>query len=304
MRLRHRLLLAYARRELPGWGRVYAGLGGNDDARWHGSGVRTVRGKLHGFEMELDIENWSERLTWFLGRYHDLALQLMVRRLLQPGDCFVDIGANLGMLSLLASAAVGASGRVIAFEPNPRLIARFQRTLDRNQVGNVELVHAAISDQPGTAKLHEYGGHPGWGSLSDCGPEGAAETATFIVPLQSGDDLLAATDPEQPMLIKIDVEGHEVPVLRSLQQTLPTRWPLVICEYVEAHQQRAGHSAAELRGELERHGYRAFALETRRRMLGHDVELRPLRHDESREVDAVFLPPKGPWTRRSFGVPS
>jgi FkbM family methyltransferase len=228
----------------------------------------------------------------------------MVRRLLQPGDCFVDIGANLGMLSLLASAAVGASGRVIAFEPNTRLIARFQRTLDRNQVGNVELVHAAISDQPGTAKLHEYGGHPGWGSLSDCGPEGAAETATFIVPLQSGDDLLAATDPEQPMLIKIDVEGHEVPVLRSLQQTLPTRWPLVICEYVEAHQQRAGHSAAELRGELERHGYRAFALETRRRMLGHDVELRPLRYDESREVDAVFLPPKGPWTRRSFGVPS
>lgn len=303
MRLSHRLLLAYARRELLGWGRAYDRLGGTDDALWHGFGMRTVRGKLHGFEMELDIGNWSERLTWFLGRYHDLALQQMVRRVLQPGDCFVDIGANLGMLSLLASAAVGESGRVLAFEPNPRLIARIKRTLARNQIDNVDVVHAAISDQPGTADLHVYSDHPGWGSLSDRGPEGAAETATFTVPLQSGDDLLADTDPEQPMLMKIDVEGHEVPVLRSLQKTLPTRWPLVICEFVDAHQKRAGYSAAELRGELERHGYRAFVLEARRRRFGHKVELRPLREDESREVDALFLPPKGPWSRRSFGVP-
>lgn len=304
MRLSHRLLKAYCRRELPGWGRLYAALGANDDAAFRDAGMRTVRGKLHGFDMEFDLGNWSERLSWFLGRYHDLALQQMVQKLLRPGDCFVDIGANLGMLSLLASAAVGKDGKVLAFEPNPRMVARVQRVLDRNGIANVTLQQTAISEEAGTAELHEYGGHPGWGSLSDKGPDGAAQTATFTVPLQSGDDLLADTDPACPMLMKIDVEGHEVPVLRSLQKTLPSRWPLVICELVDAHQKRAGFSAAELRHELERHGYRAFVIESRRRMVfGHGVELQPLRDDESREVDALFLPPEGPWTKRSIGAP-
>jgi FkbM family methyltransferase len=301
----HHLLLAYVRRELPGWGRLYGLMGGNNEARWHDAGARSICGKLHGFEMELNLSNWSERLTWFLGRYHDLALQQMVLRLLQPGDCFVDIGANLGMLTLVASAAVGTSGKVFAFEPNPRMIERVQQTLARNEIQNVELVHTAISDQPGTAELHEYGGHPGWGSLSDHGPEGATETATYSVALQRGDDLLAASDASQAMLIKIDVEGHEVPVLRSLQSTLAARWPLVICEVVDAHQRRAGYSAAELRAELERHGYQPFVLEsTRHGLFQHDVTLRPLQRDEQREVDVLFLPPEGPWRQRSFGVPS
>ncbi|HIE72112.1 MAG TPA: hypothetical protein EYP98_19145, partial [Planctomycetes bacterium] len=56
------------------------------------------------------------------------------------------------------------------------------------------------------------------------------------------------------MLMKIDVEGHEVPVLRSLQQTLTSRWPLVFCEVVDAHLQRAGYSAALVREQLEQHG--------------------------------------------------
>ncbi|MGK0303600.1 MAG: hypothetical protein ACI89X_004496, partial [Planctomycetota bacterium] len=53
MRLSHRLLVAYTRRELPGWGRVPAKLGGSNDVIWRETGMRTVRAKLHRFEMEL-----------------------------------------------------------------------------------------------------------------------------------------------------------------------------------------------------------------------------------------------------------
>ena len=296
---RRRLLALYLRRELPGWGRLYDAVGGPDDARWSGAGIDVVRGKLHGFEMELDLANWSERLTWFLGRYHDLPLQLMLRRVLRAGDHFVDIGANLGMLSLLARGVVGDRGRVLALEPNPRLVQRVQRVLERNGLANVEVVHTAVSDRDGEAELHEYGGHPGWGSLSSEGPEGANRTHTWTVGCRTGDELLADLDPAHPLVIKIDVEGHEVPVLHGLQGTLERQLPLVFCEVVDAHQRRAGFSAHMLRAELERHGYRPFVLEHQRRGLWrHDVVLMPLRADDKREVDVLFVPPSGELAER------
>lgn len=274
------------------------------DEKWRDAGVHSVRGKLHGYDMDFDLANWSERLSWFLARYHDLPLQQMIARVVQPGDCFVDIGANLGMLSLLASSRVGATGKVYAFEPNPRMVERLQRTIEHNQIGNIDVVHAAISDQPGNAELHVYGGHPGWGSLSDTGPQGCEVTTSYKVELQSGDDLLANSDERQSMVMKIDVEGHEVPVLRSLQKTLTSRWPLVFCEVVDAHLQRAGYSAALVREQLEQHGYRAFVLEpSRKGLFGYDVELTPLQENETREVDVMFVPPQGPWHKRPDLLP-
>jgi len=278
---------------------VYHLLGGTAHEQWRDAGVHSVRGKLHGYDMEFDLANWSERLSWFLARYHDLPLQQMIARVVQPGDCFVDIGANLGMLSLLASSRVGATGKVYAFEPNSTMVERLQRTIKHNKIGNIDIVNAAISDESGVAELHIYGGHPGWGSLSDSGPQGCAETSSYMVALQSGDDLLANSDERQSMVIKIDVEGHEVPVLRSLQKTLTSRWPLVFCEVVDAHLQRAGYSVTRLREQLEQHGYRAFMLEPfRRGLFGHDVRLTPLRENETREVDVMFVPPQGPWHKR------
>ncbi|MCB9878626.1 MAG: FkbM family methyltransferase [Planctomycetes bacterium] len=294
-----RLVLGYVRRELPGWGRLYARCGGNDDGAWRDLGVQQVCGKLHGFVMELDLGNWSERLSWFLGRYHDLLLQQVLQRVLRPGDCFVDIGANLGMVTLLARSAVGDAGRVLACEPNPTLGQRLERTLAQNGLRNVELVRAALSDGAGTAELHVFDDHSGWGSLSEQGPTGATQTAAWQVDTRPGDELLAALPANQPMVIKIDVEGHEVPVLRGLQRTLRERRPLVLCEVVDAHQRRAGYSAAQLRAELEQHGYRAFVIGCRRRWLfGHEATLTPLVGDPVGEVDVLFVPPDGPLAGR------
>jgi hypothetical protein len=66
-----------------------------------------MRGKLHGYEMSLDLGNWSNRQTYFLGRFYDLPTQLVLLSCLRPDDIFVDIGANEGMISLLASRLVG-----------------------------------------------------------------------------------------------------------------------------------------------------------------------------------------------------
>lgn len=289
-----RLLLPYLRREGPGWGKLYRWLGGEDAARWRTCGRAVVRGKLHGYEMELDLANWSERLTFCLGRYHDLPLQLALRSVLRAGDAFVDVGANLGLVTLLGSRLVGPNGLVLACEPNPTLGARLQAHVQRNDLRNVRLVAQALGAEPGTAELREYDGHSGWGSLSAAGPAGATATATFRVAVTTGDTVLREIPAGHPLVLKIDVEGHEVPVLRGLQQTLAERQPLVFLEVCDAHQRRAGFSAKELRDSIERFGYRGYAVDTARSLLRHELRLLPIEESCRHEVDALFAPQRGP----------
>lgn len=293
-----RAMLPWFRREWPIWGRCYHWCGGYRQGLWRGAGAASVVGKLHGYTMRLDLANWSERLSWALGRYHDLPIQLALQRVLRAGDCFVDIGANIGMLAILAHRLVGDSGRVIACEPNPRLRARLEAVVAENRLGHFELVAKALGERAGEAELQEFGGHSGWGSLAGLGPSGLPATATWRVPVVRGDEILADVDPNMPLVLKIDVEGFEVPVLRGLDRIL-ARQPIVFVEIVEEHQRRAGHSAAELRALLEARGYRGFALRVhRRRLFTWELAPEPLPTEASGEIDAVFVPAAGPLAGR------
>jgi len=118
-------LKGYSRRELPGWGWVLRRAGVFDDSVWREAPTAVAEGKLHGFRMELDLRNWSERQTYFLGRFYDLPTQLLVMRLLRRGDLFVDVGANIGMISALAARwPRAASGRRAACWPSSPIPTR------------------------------------------------------------------------------------------------------------------------------------------------------------------------------------
>lgn len=66
------LALPYARLELPGWGQLLKKVGVYRNELWEHTLTRTIRGKWHGYLMTLDLSNWSERQTYFLGRFYDL----------------------------------------------------------------------------------------------------------------------------------------------------------------------------------------------------------------------------------------
>lgn len=294
-----RLLVHYLRHEWPAWGRLYRLLGGERDAAWAAAGVQRVRGKLHGYTMPLDLGNWSERLSWCLARYHDLPLQVLLQRLVRDGDCFVDVGANIGMVTLLARRLVGDRGRVFACEPNPRLAGRLHGLVQENGLTGVRVVQSALGERPGVLQLREFGGHSGWGTLAAVGPEGTEVTSVADVPVVVGDELLAEVPAAMPMVMKIDVEGFEVPVLRGLRRTLQ-RGALVVIEIGEQHQRRAGFSGAELRRAFTEHGYIGYVLDYRRRGLWRGGRLRPLLEVEPHEVDALFVPP-GELGRQRLG---
>jgi hypothetical protein len=125
----------YVARELPGWGRVYTFVGDySRDWLWAAAPVKTMRGKLHGYDMKLDLSKWSDRSAFFLGRWYGLPAQLLVADLLKQGDVVVDVGANRGMFALMASRVVGDTGKVIAgkvicIEPNPNCLKILDREI-------------------------------------------------------------------------------------------------------------------------------------------------------------------------------
>lgn len=85
---------------------------------------------------------------------YEPATLAVLKSLLHPGDTFVDVGANEGYFSVVASRRVGPGGRVVAVEPQGRLQAVLRRNFALNACPNVEVVAEAISDLPGEAELH------------------------------------------------------------------------------------------------------------------------------------------------------
>lgn len=285
------LLLPWTRAELPGWGRVLRAAGAFDNDRWRGAPTRSIRGKFHGYQMELDLSNWSERHTFFLGRFYELALQLLMRSYLRPGDTFLDVGANIGMISALAARLVGSGGHVHAFEPNPVPFGRLQHLLASNGLTSAVTAHnVGVSDEAGELTLSVIQGHTGSGTLGNLPPaEAAAVTATYTVPTVRLDDRLPEL-PASPMFLKIDVEGFECQVLRGGRVLLERFRPLVVTEVSATHLKRGGSTVDDLFGIMRGYGYEPYVLGTTRGRLRHRLALRrPTGEWSSQKQDVVWV---------------
>lgn len=134
---------------------------------------------------------------------------------LQHGDCFIDVGANIGFHTTLASRAVGPSGRVLSVEPSAREYARLRDAIRWNGCTNVISFHAALAARAGTAALRVDPCHTGVNHLSD------DASNSEIVPVYSGDALLTPfVGVTQRTFVKIDVEGAEGPAIEGLAALL------------------------------------------------------------------------------------
>jgi FkbM family methyltransferase len=148
-----------------------------------------------------------------------------LRKLLKPSDTFIDVGANIGVHVARAAQLVGASGRVIAVEPNTENCRLLLLTTAKNDFHNVTLIPSALSD---TGDWTWFGTHIGSnGGALPCNNETLIEGFGFIVPIRRLDDIA----PPGTTVIKIDVEGAEVSVLKSGLQTIQRDRPSVIMEF-------------------------------------------------------------------------
>jgi FkbM family methyltransferase len=134
----------------------------------------------------------------------ELARVRTIAALIQPGDCFWDIGAHKGYVTLVASQYVGPTGKVFAFEPSEANLWFLHRHVEWNRLSNVRVTPAAISNFDGTAS---FGGGSSLAYRLGQGRE--------RVVVRSVRSLLDARECEPPTFLKIDVEGAEADILEG-----------------------------------------------------------------------------------------
>ncbi len=264
------LVLPYTRAELPGWRiplTLTGGLVSVADTRWQNAPKVTIRGKNHGYLMELELSDWAERYTFFLGRYYEMGVQRVLDAILMPGDRFVDIGANIGMIALHARSLIGATGHMDCFEPNPECVARLRGHLQLNNIQNVTIHTCALSDKVGNSNLNLSSEHSGTATLTEVDEVKRTLPVTVCV----GDDLLM----EGPGInvMKVDVEGYEMKVLNGLTRTLKKFKPIIITELIDAHLHRAGSSVAAVMELLGTLGYLPLGIGSERKGIRHRLTL-------------------------------
>jgi FkbM family methyltransferase len=156
----------------------------------------------------------------------------VLRRALQAGDTFVDVGANIGLFTMLAARWVGPGGRVLGIEPSRREFARLQDHVARNGLRQVSALRTAAGRQSGTAVLHvATGRHAGLNTIENRFMYAdVREAYTEEVPIAPIDDILAAGGVDRVHVMKIDVEGREHDVVAGAQRTLTRDRPVVVIE--------------------------------------------------------------------------
>jgi FkbM family methyltransferase len=218
-----------------------------------GRALPVLMGPLRGRRWVLSS---SFRSCW-LGLY-ELDKQRVFKRLVRPGDVVYDVGANVGYYTLVGSVLAGSRGRVIAFEPLPRNLGLLRRHVALNRLRNVTVFAGAVSDRVGTARF-DAGAIPEMAHLSD---QGGIEVELFQL-----DALVDGGRVPPPDVMKIDVEGAELDVLRGASRLIDAHRPrmLIATHYVRVH--------ADVIAFLEGRGYAVEVLQAPTPMKNSDMAI-------------------------------
>jgi len=194
------------------------GAGWADDAKW-----RSVQPRYRAYVdpvlkclATVDLAEWGGRSCYYWGRFPDVAHQLLLCRVLKPGDTYIDVGANVGFHSMLASRLVGPSGVVLSFEPNPATFSILSGHMAINRIKNCRPFSFALGDVDGDATLNQIEIHSGTATL-----RAVNEPLNSVkVNVRRGDEIFKDIPFAGQTIIKVDVEGFELQVLRGLEKTL------------------------------------------------------------------------------------
>jgi FkbM family methyltransferase len=179
-----------------------------------------------------------------------------VKRNLEPGDVFIDVGANQGFFTLLASRSVGDAGRVYAFEPAQPERQKLRRNLSLNRCSNVTVEDSAVGAMSGSTEFHLYLDHAGpWSGLRPAAEDVQSRSVRVTVPITTLDAYVTARGLDRVDMIKIDVEGGELDVFRGASDVIEKQRPIILAEMQEQRTKAWGHQPADVRSYLEQKGY-------------------------------------------------
>lgn len=168
----------------------------------------------------------------------------IVGALCKPGEVFVDVGANIGAWTLAAAHAVGSEGRVLTFEPAPRVADTLRKTLRANRLRHVKLYEMALAESSGRRRFSVERDNTGGSRLGLMSDDAHRSFEQIDVMTARLDDVVRSEKLPRLDVMKIDVEGFEYDVLRGSQDVLSSFKPAMILE--------TGHENAEARAGIQR----------------------------------------------------
>ena len=241
-----------------------------------------------GLRMYCDTGSWVEWRIFFYGHYNEGVARL-IKRYCRPGAIAIDIGANVGCNTLLMSGCVGAGGRVIAIEPHPQMFQRLRRNIDLNTLANVQALECAVGEREGALTLFSLDtAHSVTATATvyadnlDIWEQPADTYQRFNVRVRALDAILAEQAPGRLDFIKLDTQGHEMPVLAGSRGSIAAHRPRIVFKYTPEFWRNAGHDFGDAHAFFEGLGYDLFQV-TR-------TVLQPLAAADARNGDVFAMP--------------
>jgi FkbM family methyltransferase len=221
-----------------------------------------------------------------LGIYENYEREIF-RRFCKPGAVVVDVGANVGLYTIIAASQVGEAGRVIAIEPHPESYSYLQRTIAANGWSQVKSFNVALGDRREMITLFLTEENKADSRIYD----GTGQRPKIAVEMIDLDELLAENEIDAVQLVKMDIQGSEALALGGMLKTLARSPEITIfTEFWPWGIEETGESAADFLRELMRAGFRIMEIDENKRKLIDvpDVERLIARHDKLQYTGADF----------------
>ena len=202
---------------------------------------------------------------------------------LKEGMVFVDIGANVGYYTILASELVGRSGKVFAFEPDNRNFSLLDQNIKKNECGNVVAIQKAVSDE--TGKLRLYRSKSNFGDHRTYAAWGEASPPSRLIEATSLDDFFSSG--VRIDFLKMDIQGAEYAAFVGMKRVLQENHDIILLlEFTPVLLSEAGASPLQFLQELRRSGFVIYILLEHKLREASDTEI--LNIQTAREFNLVI----------------
>jgi FkbM family methyltransferase len=190
----------------------------------------------------------------FAGNFEKAEIQYIIESL-NPGDTFLDIGANGGIFTVIAANKVGVKGHVYAFEPGLRELEILRRNIEINNLKNVTVIESAVGDATGKTRF-AISQDGAMNSLAENSHPGQKIESWQEVQITTLDDFLKSAEINRVDFIKIDVEGAEKLVIEGATNLLCSQDKLTILFEASDYNSLAfGYSTKDLITKIQSKGF-------------------------------------------------
>ena len=193
----------------------------------------------NGIHFEVDIHDYCGHFFYY--RFEDTS-QTTLFSLCKSGDTVIDIGTNIGFSLLNMAKIIGSDGLVIGFEPDPANFIQLEKNISLNDFTNLKVNKKGLGDKPGKFKLENR-------IESNSGMKRIGSSVDYVeVEIDTLDNFISASNNSLPKidLIKIDVEGFELNVLKGALNTIRKYYPVLFIEVDDNNLRDESASAREL----------------------------------------------------------